>query len=535
MIGRMMGLPRFGGENRRGMRLAGTTLPLRRNFPTANLMPAWRKLPRSPHAQRPKVALRPAEYWTDCIDWNRPLEQTELPAGWRWTTISAIAKSMKNGVYKPPDSYADDGIACLRMYNIDQGAIVWKDIKRLRLSAEEFAMYELLPGDVLVNRVNSRELVGKSAVIPDNLERCVYESKNIRLRLDRTISEPKYVGYWLRAYARQYFNDNAQQTVGMASINQIQLGAMPLPLPPLPEQQAIVAAIETQFTPLDAAVAALKRVQANLRRYRAAVLKAACEGQLVPTEADLAQAEGRGYEPAAALLARILHERRARWQADHPGKKYKEPAGPDTSALPELPEGWCWATVEQVAEHRLGKMLDQVKNKGTPVPYLRNINVRWFSFDFNDLQVMRIQPNEIEDVSVREGDLVVCEGGEPGRCAVWNRSDSTMVIQKALHRVRLHSDVMPWFLAIKLRADASSGSLERYFTGSTIKHLTGESLRRYVLPLAPLAEQRCIIDEVQRHLSLIEGLEQETAASMTRAARLRQSILQRAFSGQLLE
>ncbi len=90
-------------------------------------------------------------------------------------------------------------------------------------------------------------------------------------------------------------------------------------------------------------------MQANLRRYRAAVLKAACEGRLVPTEAELAQAEGRTYEPAAALLERILAERRAQWQAEHPGKKYKEPAGPDVSALPELPEGWCWATVEQVA------------------------------------------------------------------------------------------------------------------------------------------------------------------------------------------
>ena len=101
---------------------------------------------------------------------------------------------------------------------------------------------------------------------------------------------------------------------------------MPFPLAPLPEQHRIVAEIETQFTRLEAGVAALKRAQANLRRYKAAVLKAACEGRLVPTEAELARAEGRDYEPADVLLQRILAERRAKWEAENPGKRYKEPA-----------------------------------------------------------------------------------------------------------------------------------------------------------------------------------------------------------------
>ncbi len=120
-------------------------------------------------------------------------------------------------------------------------------------------------------------------------------------------------------------------------------GRLPLPLAPLPSKRRIVAEIETQFTRLDAAVAALKRVQARLRRYKASVLKAACEGRLVPTEAELARAEGREYEPAAVLLQRILSQRRAKWEAEHPGKRYQEPEPPDTSELPELPEGWVWA------------------------------------------------------------------------------------------------------------------------------------------------------------------------------------------------
>ena len=121
-------------------------------------------------------------------------------------------------------------------------------------------------------------------------------------------------------------------------------------VPPLPEQRRIVAEIEKQFTRLDAAETALKRVVTNLKRYRASVLKAACEGKLVPTEAELAEAEGRDYEPADQLLERILAERRARWESQEKRRgKDKEPAAPDTSGLPELPDGWTWATVDQLA------------------------------------------------------------------------------------------------------------------------------------------------------------------------------------------
>ncbi len=105
--------------------------------------------------------------------------------------------------------------------------------------------------------------------------------------------------------------------------------------PPLDEQHEIVAEIEKQFTRLEAGVAGLRRVQANLKRYRAAVLKAACEGKLVPTEAELARQEGRSYETGAQLLDRILTERRQKWN----GKgKYKEPETRHKN-LPKLPKG----------------------------------------------------------------------------------------------------------------------------------------------------------------------------------------------------
>ena len=134
-----------------------------------------------------------------------------------------------------------------------------------------------------------------------------------------------------------------------------------------------MAEIEKQFTRLDASVAALKRVQVNLKRYRASVLKAACEGKLVPTEAELAQSEGRDYEPADRLLERILSERRARWDSQEKRRgKYKEPVTPDTSDLPELPKGWVWATVDQLIVDSPQNGIYKPKSQyGDGVPVLR--------------------------------------------------------------------------------------------------------------------------------------------------------------------
>jgi hypothetical protein len=112
----------------------------------------------------------------------------------------------------------------------------------------------------------------------------------------------------------------------------------------------VVDAIESYLTRLDAAVATLERVERNLKRYRASVLKSAVEGRLVPTEAALARQEGRDYEPASVLLERILTERRRRWSQSGEKSKYEDPAPPDTTNLPALPEGWCWASLEAVTD-----------------------------------------------------------------------------------------------------------------------------------------------------------------------------------------
>ena len=224
-----------------------------------------------------------------------------LPKGWYWTNVGQITDSMKNGIYKPSEFYTEDGTACLRMYNIDQGKIVWKNIKRMNLTKEEVDEYLLVPGDLLVNRVNSRELVGKAAVIPLGIEKCVFESKNIRVRVIDKIVNPQYLCYRFTSTGTEYFNRNAQQVVGMASISQPQIARFPLPLPPLAEQHRIVAEVEQRFSVTDAVEKVVDQNLKQAERLRQSILKRAFEGKLVPQDPN--------DEPAEKLLERIRTEK----------------------------------------------------------------------------------------------------------------------------------------------------------------------------------------------------------------------------------
>ncbi len=233
-----------------------------------------------------------------------------LPAGWCWSNVGQMTDSMKNGIYKAREFYAEVGFACLRMYNIDEGEIIWKDIKRMNLSKEEIDEYLLLPGDLLVNRVNSRELVGKAAVIPFGIEKCVFESKNIRVRVIDEIANPHYLCYRFSLEGTKYFNRNAQQVVGMASISQPQIARFPIPLPPLAEQRRIVSEVERRLSISDKLEVTRPESLQKAESLRQSILKKAFEGKLL-NKKELEEARNApDWEPAEKLLERIKAEKK---------------------------------------------------------------------------------------------------------------------------------------------------------------------------------------------------------------------------------
>ena len=414
-------------------------------------------------------------------------------------------------------------------------------------------------GDVLFNEGGDRDKLGRGWIWSGEIETCIHQNHVFRARIIENCLEPKFLSYWGNSAGKSYFFDEGKQTTNLASINISKLGNLPVPIPPKPEQVRLLSELESYLSRLDAATASLERVQAKLKAYRASVLKAAVEGRLVPTEAERARSEGRDYEPASVLLDRILKERRRRWEeaelarltkSGKPPKddkwkaKYEEPAAPDTSKLPKLPEGWCWARAEQISEF-ITKGTTPAKsemclNKGR-IPYIKVYNLLFDgSIDFAR------DPTFIEE-DVHRGflersicfpnDVLMNIVGPPlGKVAVVPATFPEWNINQAIARYRPLTGLAPYYLAAVLLGDQALQWAESRAKATVGQfNLTLEIARDIPIPIAPEIEQQRIVDEVARQLSAAAAVSADVAANVVRCSRLRQSILKWAFEGKLVD
>jgi len=443
----------------------------------------------------------------------------KLPSDWLLTSLGEAFKWGSGGTPKRTDTrYYGGDIPWLIIGDLNDGVVTDSETTITEKGLKESSAKWVEPGSVLLAMYGS---IGKLGIAGRRL------TTNQAIAFTRPDPvDAKYLFYYLMCTRGDLASLGKGAT--QKNISQTVIKAFPFVLAPPGQQKRIIAEIEKQFSRLDEAVANLKRVKANLKRYKAAVLKAAVEGRLVETETSIARREGRSYETGEQLLQRILESRRSQWK----GKgKYKEPAAPDTTDLPELPEGWVWVSVQQIAKVQLGKMLDKQKHRaGKELIYLRNINVRWGSVDTSNLLTMFFKDTEITRYGLEAGDVLVCEGGEPGRASIWNGQIPGMMYQKALHRVRFLAGYEQKLLVFHLEYLAKSGRLERWYTGSTIKHFTGESFAQLTIPLPPYDEQWRVVSEIEERLSNMEILESQVDANIVRAERLRQSLLGGVFS-----
>lgn len=301
--------------------------------------------------------------------------------------------------------------------------------------------------------------------------------------------------------------------------------ALEMYLPELEEQGKIVnriQAIEGEIVELQAFVNDNTSLLIALRQ---AILTEAVQGQLTAQW----RKENPNQEHARELLQRIAVEKAKLIKEKKISKEKPLPSIEEDEVPFVVPEGWVWCRLGEVATHSLGKMLDQNKNKGIKRPYLRNINVRWFDFYLDDLKEMPFEEAEADKYTIQKGDLVLCEGGYPGRGAIW-RSDETIMFQKALHRVRFIRDLVSadYFLYFLFLKD-SDRSIEFYFTGAGIQHLTGNSLGKIEFPLPPLLEQHAIVQKINTLMAYCDELEQQVRQSKADLELLMQSVLSEVF------
>jgi type I restriction enzyme, S subunit len=412
-------------------------------------------------------------------------------------------------------------------------------------------------GDVLFAKVTPCMENGKAAVMKDLTNGIGFGSTEFYALRPKDEADSYYLYHFIsQKKFRQEAERNMTGAVGLRRVPKAWLAEQEVPLPEtLPEQRRIVAEIEKQFTRLDAGVEGLKRVQANLKRYRASVLKAACEGKLVPTEAALVRDRGQksedrgrqGFESGEELLERILTERRkAHEEQQKTAKrksKYKEPAAPDTKDFPDLPEGWVWTGFEQISSGEknaikagpFGSALK--KSYYTPSGYKiygqeQVINGNPY---YGDYFISEDRYESLKSCVVKSGDILISLVGTTGRVLILPKDCAPGIINPRLLKLSLnHRGVNAKYIQVLLAAPQTKAFFKIEAHGGTMDVLNLTILKSLPIPLPPLAEQKRIVEEVERRLSVVEEMEAVVEANLKRAACLRQSILKKAFEGELV-
>ena len=333
--------------------------------------------------------------------------------------------------------------------------------------------------------------------------------------------------YWFFEYVRPSIIEANRQGITQVNLNTGIVREIRLPLTSIERQREIVAELEKQFSRLDEAVANLQRVKANLKRYKASVLKAAVEGRLVETEATLARREGRTYETGEQLLQRILEERRAKWVEK---RKYKEPIAPVTGELPELPEGWTWATMPQLGELNRGKSKHRPRDDqalyGGPYPFIQTGDVRrsdgsitQFTQTYSQfgLAQSRLWPSGTLCITIAAN---IAETGILKLEACFPDSVVGFIPQMGSPTVEY----------VECFIRTARDRLDRFASATAQKNINLEVLEAVAIPTPPLAEQARIVAEVDRLLSIIREVEAEVDANLKRAQALRQATLAKAFA-----
>jgi type I restriction enzyme S subunit len=464
----------------------------------------------------------------------------QIPQSWAWVESREIAEIVGGGTPRTDDPTNFDGGDIPWITPADLSGYKDKHIARGARNITKKGLgnsgARVMPeGTVLFS---SRAPIGYVAIASNP----VSTNQGFKSFVVHPSVKPDYTYYYLQR-AKDLAIELSSGTT-FREISGAKAELIPFPVAPPAEQERIVGEIEKQFTRLDAAVAALKRVQANLKRYRTVILKAAYEGRLVPTEAELCRHKQGSYETASALLERTLAERRSRWQAAQTnGRTGRYKVGPDldSSILLAPPEGWEWASLGTIAELKGGLTKGQ-KRKSTDilreVPYLRVANVQRGYLDLDEVKTISATEEEIRELRLENGDVLFNEGGDRdklGRGWVWEGKIAECVHQNHVFRARLLGDVMQ----PKLLSWYGNSIGQRYFEDegkqtTNLASLNMTKLSMLPVPIPPAAEQQRIVAELERRLSVVDEVEAEVSADLKRAERLRHSVLRSAFEGNLV-
>ena len=451
-----------------------------------------------------------------CIDEEVPFE---IPKGWEWCRLNDLALYRKGpfGSSLTKSMFVAKSNQSVKVY--EQKNAIQKDFRLgdYYISKEKFeAMQSFIvkPNDIIVSCAGT---IGETYLLPLDAPIGIINQALMRVTLfDLSMAE-----YWQMYFAYTLLNEAQMKGAGSAIKNIPPfeyLKAVLVPVPPLSEQTRLVERYNLLLSLIAKYESEADKLNClNLNIYdklKKTVLQEAIQGKLVQQIAE----EGTAQE----LLEQIKTEKQNLVKEGKLKKsalndsiifrgddnRYYEKIGKKcvdiTEEIPfEIPASWAWCHLNDIAESDLGKTMNKGQNSGELVPYLCSINVYWNKIDLSKIKQAQFTEIELAKYLLQKNDLLICEGGDIGRAAIWDINE-TIYYQNALHRVRFYGKIFPKFFLYILSLYKALGLLDKKSKGMTIKHFTKSALNSIVIPLPPLLEQKRIIEKIEQLMQLLK-------------------------------
>ena len=401
-----------------------------------------------------------------------------LPKGWEWCKLEDIAY-VASGSTPSKESFVSNGIPYIKMYNLRNQKIDF-DFKPQYIKTEthngKLQRSRTEVGDLIMNIVGPP--LGKLAIIPPSLPQANFNQAAVLIRplLHKAILT-KYLFYYLSEMS-EINSISTKGSAGQVNISLTQSQNMRVPLPPLAEQKRIIAELEYCFDLISTIEQSQSDLQDTIKQAKSKILDLAIHGKLVPQDPN--------DEPASELLKRI------------------NPKAEITCDNGHYPVGWIDVILGDIFYHNTGKALNSSNKEGVLRNYLTTSNVYWNQFDLSLVKQMPFRDNELEKCTVQKGDLLVCEGGDVGRSAIWN-FDYNICIQNHIHRLRPKGDLNVSFYYYVLRFLKEHNRIGG--KGIGLLGLSSNELHKIGMPLPPRKEQDRIVLKIEELFSVLDNIQ----------------------------
>lgn len=417
----------------------------------------------------------------------------EIPESWEWTRLNEITELIEDC---PHSTAKDEGVgyALIRTPNVGEGHLILDGVHRVSETVYNKRNARAIPEATDI--IYAREAPAGNAAVVGDKERVCLGQRTVLIRPVGEFVNSQLLAYFILSPSSR--NRLVSTAVGStaAHVNLESIRPFSVPLPPFAEQQRIANEIERWFAAIDELESNEADLQKTIDKAKSKILDLAIHGKLVPQDPN--------DEPASLLLEQIREEKNRLANEGKLQKKDLEEKTIDEDEIPfYIPDSWEWVRIGSIFNHSSGKQLNASDTEGSLLEYITTSNLYWGRFELNNLKSMYYKDSEVDKCTAKQGDLLVCEGGDIGRSAIWPY-DYDICLQNHIHRLRSYVSGNAEFAYYIMWNYKNSGQIGG--KGIAIQGLSASALKSIIIPLPPLAEQKRIVAKIEELFAVLDSI-----------------------------